>query len=108
VLVVVIAVFGVAVAVVEVVHMIAVLHGLMRAIAAAMRVLGKGMFCFHFFGHDGSFGAAAQLRRPPGCGSRVWAMVSRMTWGEVGIGKCVKSPLSAHMAVTRLPVIIIS
>lgn len=55
VLVVVVAVLGVTVPVMEIVHVVAVLHGFMCAIASAVCVLGESVLCFYFFSHDDSF-----------------------------------------------------
>jgi hypothetical protein len=57
VLVVVVAVLCVAVAIMKVVHVVAVLHSLMHAVTTAVHVLGESVFCLDFFGHDYSFGA---------------------------------------------------
>jgi hypothetical protein len=79
-LVVVVTMLSMSVAVVKIVHVVAVLHRFVGAVACAVRVLGEGVFCLVVFGHDVSSGVGGQLAWLPECGSRVWAMVSRMTW----------------------------
>jgi hypothetical protein len=69
-----------AVAVVEIVNVVAVLHRFMGALAASVRVLGKGVLCPGFLGHNGSFQASHsfwRLMRFPAV-----AVASRMTWAK--------------------------
>lgn len=52
-------VFGMAMAVMNVVHVIVVLHGLVRTVLRSVRVFGHGVLCLGFFSHDVSFVLAA-------------------------------------------------
>lgn len=63
--VIVVVVFRVAVTVVKVLHVVPMLHRLMGTIASAVRVLGKGMLCFHSFSHDGLLWAGSSVARLP-------------------------------------------
>jgi len=92
VLVVVVAVLGMAVAVVKIVHVVAVLDCFVGAVASAVRVLGEGVFCLGFLGHDGSLGrqsgGLAALVRFPAVGDGVTDDVGALNISAVRIRVC--------------------
>lgn len=69
--------FGVAVAVVDEVHVVAVLNRDVGAVRTAVLVLGESMFCLDFLGHD----VLLRRRRSENGAylSWLWAMASWMT-----------------------------
>lgn len=78
------------------------LDGFVAAVGAAMCVLGGSVFCLDFLGHDGSFVGGSQSVWLPWCGSRLWAMVSRMTWATWSSPREYSASLPARVTVTRL------
>lgn len=71
-------VFSMAMAVVNIIHVIVVLHGFVRAILPSVCVLGHGVLCLDFFSHDVPLSSSQPVGLPE-YDSRLWVMVSRMT-----------------------------